>query len=71
MNNKRIEELEKMSVEQLKKELVDVGQAAHMEKIWMFGSNDKEAESIHYQNMEVLRAEYRYIDNLVLIKTKK
>lgn len=61
-----------MTLEELHAAKNDVCGAIRNEKIWMFGSaGDAEAECMHAENVDKLRAELRYILNLIKEKEKE
>lgn len=66
MTDERINEINEMSIEQLKQESNSVYGSICNEKTWMFGSlGNPEAEQLHSDNVDELRVELRYIDDLV------
>lgn len=65
MNAKRIEEIEMMSLEQLKEEAIELLGAASNEKIWMHGSSDAESQIMHHNNREDILEEYRFVKSLI------
>lgn len=57
---------DKMSVRELEREKYEVYNALQNEKIWMLGSaGDAERECMHARNADNLRAELRYIIDLI------
>ena len=57
---------DKMSVKELEREKYEVYNAIQNEKIWMLGTGvDSEAANMFAQNVDNLRAELRYIIDLI------
>ena len=57
---------DKMSVKELEREKYEVYNAIQNEKIWMLGTGiDSEAANMLAQNVDNLRAELRYIIDLI------
>lgn len=54
-----------MSLTKLQLESLEVFRAIQNEKIWMFGSDNDEDACMHAANVDNLRAELRYIRELI------
>lgn len=60
------EQYDNMTLEELRTASTNVYNTIQNEKIWMFGSvGDAEAECMHAENVDNLRAELRYILDLI------
>ena len=60
-----------MTLEELEEEKNDLLGAIRNEKLWMLGSEDKEDERIHAENMDALQEEVEYVINKIKNKKEK
>ncbi len=65
MTDLRKEEISKMNLDELKKEIIEVRGAASNERIWMLGSFSNEEALMHHDNRQRLYVEAEYIQSLI------